>query len=514
MTAGFPTLGEVVKYSFRATGIIPRKYKLAHSLSDKEKKKYQKALERLAAEEGDINKSFQELGDVFIQILSASIKNRKVLQVISDVIGDLVLVYGNVITDDGTYQDTKGSLRWILSSYFIPRLVVSLHKHPARINLASEALISPTEPYWFLPTTDDNSVTWPLGKAMTWVYQLSGVNQTQFHYPSGGAKSNDHLKANQLDSAQNWLTGKHIPSWEALQRNFMHALEAYPHLAEQKESILLTLFVARVATIISQDIDELYGRDYLNELLAQFKRHTDWLKEPMEKLSHFFSEMAHHPQIPSGMIDSIHAEYAERFWCEKADRVIPAARHIQSLIMEKPHILSNHQKAWFVNKYGEDIVGPIFEFFDRQQQQRKHIPEGFIECLIEFLELKKTICEPSEVARFIAKIDRYQLSSICAWMVHWLKAETLYHTNDWPGVYRELSIAFDAAKYAAGQYQHPLLNHYLEACAKNNKWREFKKGVAWAQYLGIKVSFLGQDEPSDDNMRYVFDLMRNAYVAW
>lgn len=514
MTAGFPTLGEVVKYSFKATGIIPSKYEHAHSLSDKEKKKYQKALERLAAEEGNINKSFQELGDVFIQILSASIKNRKVLQVISDVIGDLVLVYGNVITDDGTYQNTKGSLRWILSSYFIPRLVVSLHKHPARINLASEALSSPAEPYWFLPTTDDNSVTWPLGKAMTWVYQLSGVNQTQFHYPSEGAKSNDHLKANQLDSAQNWITGKHIPSWEALQRNFMQALEAYPHLAEQKESILLTLFVARVATIISQDIDELYGRDYLKELLAQFKRHTDWLKEPMEKLSHFFSEMAHHPQIPSGMIDSIHAEYAERFWCEKADRVIPAARHIQSLIMEKPHILSNHQKAWFVNKYGEDIVGPIFEFFDRQQQQRKHIPEGFTECLIEFLELKKTICEPSEVARFIAKIDRYQLSSICAWMVHWLQAETLYHTNDWPGVYRELSIAFDAAKYAAGQYQRPLLNHYLEACAKNNKWREFKKGVAWAQYLGIKVRFLGQDEPSDDNMRYVFGLMRNAYIAW
>ena len=503
MSAGFPTLGEVVKYSFKATGIIPSKYQHAHSLSDKEKKNYQKALERLAAEEGDINKSFQALGDAFIQILSASIQNRKALQVLAHIIADLVEVYSNVIIYNGTYLDKKNSLRWVLSTHFIPRLVISLHKHPARTNLASEALISPTEPYWFLPTIDDNSVTWPLGKAMTWVYQLSGVNQTQFHYPGKKTDSNENLKANQLENAQNWVTGKHIPSWEGLQRNFIQALEAYSHLAEQKESILLTLFVARVATVISQDIDELYGRDYLNELLAQFKRHTDWLKGPMETL-------AHHPQIPSEMLDSIHANYTERFWLERVDIMAYATRHSQTVIMEAPRNLSAEQQAWFLSYYGEDVVGPIFDIFDRQQQQRKHIPEGFIECLAEFLELKKTNCEPSEVDRFIAKLESYQLSSVCAWMVPWLRAETLFHANDWPGIYRELSIAFDAAKYAAGQNQRPLLNHYLEACAKNNKWREFKKGVAWAQYLGIKVRFLGQNEPSDDNMRYVFDLMQRS----
>lgn len=514
MSIGFPTLGEVVKYSFRATGIIPSKYEHHHSLSDQDKKRYQKALERLAAEEGDINKSFQELGDVFIKILSASIKNNKALQVLANIIADLVLVYGNVVTDDGTYQDKKNSLRWMLSTHLITRLVVSIHKHPVLVNLASEGLITPEEPYWFLPTIDDSSITWPLGKAMAWVYRLSGVSQTQFHYPGKGAGSDDNLKANHLENAQNWITGKHIPSWEALQRNFMQALEAYPHLAEQKESILLTLFVARVATIISQDIDELYGRDYLNELLAQFKRHTDWLKGPMETLSRFFDEMAHHPRIPSEMLDSIHANYTERFWRERADIMVDAANHIQSIIMEAPYHLSAEQQAWFLSHYGEDVVGPVFDFFDRQQQQRKHIPEGFIECLAEFLELKKTNCEPSEVDRFIAKLESYQLSSVCAWMVPWLRAETLFHANDWPGIYRELSIAFDAAKYAAGENQRPLLNHYLEACAKNDKWREFKKGIAWAQYIGIKVRFLGQDEPNDENMRYVFAMMQRVYIIW
>lgn len=514
MTAGFPTLGEVVKYSFKATGIIPSKYEHAHSLSDKEKKNYQKALEKLAAEEGDINKSFQALGDAFIQILSASIQNRKALQVLAHIIADLVQVYGNVITYDGTYLDKKNSLRWVLSTHFIPRLVISLHKHPARTNLASEGLSAPADPYWFLPTVENNSVTWPLGKAMAWVYQLSGVSQTQFHYPGKKADSNENLKANHQENAQNWVTGKHIPSWEGLQRNFTQALEAYPHLAEQKESILLTLFVARMATVISQDIDELYGRDDLNELIVQFKRHTHWLKGPMETLSRFFDEMAHHPQIPSDMLDSIHADYTERFWRERADIVGHAASHIQSTMMQAPHTLSNQQKAWFVSNYGEDVVGPIFEFFDRQQQRREHIPEGFIECLAEFLALKKTVCEPSEVAGFTAKIERYQLSSVCAWMAPWLQAKTLYHANDWPGVYQELSIAFDAAKYAAGENQRPLLNHYLEACAQNDKWREFKKGIAWAQYLGIKVRFLGQDEPSDENMRYVFEMMQRAYIAW
>ncbi|MFM5523961.1 hypothetical protein [Aeromonas jandaei] len=95
------------------------------------------------------------------------------------------------------------------------------------------------------------------------------------------------------------------------------------------------------------------------------------------------------PQIPSEMLDSIHADYTERFWLERADIMVDAANHIQSIIMEAPHSLSAEQQAWFLSHYGEDVAGPIFDFFDRQQEQRKHIPEGFIECLAEFLELKK-----------------------------------------------------------------------------------------------------------------------------
>jgi hypothetical protein len=59
-----------------------------------------------------------------------------------------------------------------------------------------------------------------------------------------------------------------------------------------------------------------------------------------------------------------------------------------------------------------------------------------------------------------------------------------------------------------------LVNQYIESCAKADKWRDFKKGIAWANYLGIEVRWLrGMDDESDETLRGIFELFKKIRYA-
>ena len=70
------------------------------------------------------------------------------------------------------------------------------------------------------------------------------------------------------------------------------------------------------------------------------------------------------------------------------------------------------------------------------------------------------------------------------------------------------------AKYSAGQNQYEIVNQFIELAAKNNNWKSFKKGVFWANYLGISVRWLRKDEPTEENLRGVFELMKNSHFRY
>lgn len=518
MTIGFPTLGELINYAFKATGIMPNKWDNSHPLSATDKKILQKSLHRLAAEEGNINENSIALIHQFAKILANSIKSEKMQMVITETSRDLLEVYCSVITDDGTYLDKPESIRWVLSAYIISRLANSINKHSIRFNVASEGFIFPDDLQWFSPTLNHDKIDWPLGKTMAWIYQLYGVSQIQFHYPEPGPKLANTPKSNQLENAQHWSQGKNIPSWDGLQYNFAQALDVLeqqrPELKNTRPSIMLALFIARLVTYIAQDIEYHYGKEFLSELMDVFLRHSDWLKEPIKALKQVTEKIIAESHCPPELIDSLYFMNAERFWREAADIIIYAARDIESILHENNNQLTAQHKDQFTSKYGQYITCQVIDLIERQQHTTNKVPDGFAECLSEFFSLKQTITSPAEIFAFSNKLDSYGLAHTINWATPWLQATLCYRNMDWPGAYAAIKIAFENAKYSAGRNQHPLVNQYLHACAKNNKWREFKKGAAWAYYLGIKVRFLDNDEPSDENVASAFELMQQIDFAW
>ncbi len=69
-------------------------------------------------------------------------------------------------------------------------------------------------------------------------------------------------------------------------------------------------------------------------------------------------------------------------------------------------------------------------------------------------------------------------------------------------------IAFNNAKYRAGQNQYDLVNQYVEVAAKNDVRKDFKKGIEWAQYLGIEIRWLRNVELTDENLKSVYEMMK------
>ena len=55
-----------------------------------------------------------------------------------------------------------------------------------------------------------------------------------------------------------------------------------------------------------------------------------------------------------------------------------------------------------------------------------------------------------------------------------------------------------------------LLNQYIESCAKMKKWVKFKKGVAWATYLGIEVRWIRDNPESKETLEYAYEMLGMA----
>ena len=70
----FPTLGHVIRYAFDVCGVLPRKRGEPDGLTDKDKKRIQRSLERLANEEGKLSENcgaaIEELGSIIAGTLS------------------------------------------------------------------------------------------------------------------------------------------------------------------------------------------------------------------------------------------------------------------------------------------------------------------------------------------------------------------------------------------------------------------------------------------------------------
>lgn len=520
MNDNFPTLGELVKFAFDAAGVLPRKRGEDDGLNDTDKKRIQKQLQRLTGEEGNLTARCGELIRNLAYLTAGAIPNAKVNLAFGEGVMDLFEVYNAVIRDEGTYLNKKDSILWFCRAHAIPRLALSIQKHVLRFNLASEGFAIPPDPNWYLPTVNGDEIIWPIKKAMSWVYEACRVSRTHFHYPGKSANS-DHAELQQnLENASDWFKGERLPSWPSLSWNFVRSfehLESHSDTAFQRqfpeklrESVFLVLFLSRLSTYICNLIRDDYGAVVLERLITQFTQHRDWLSADLESFAAETTAYIQRYSAPPAAIETIWMEFSEQYWTWFRDRYADMAQTLDYLLHENEYKpLPADTVAELIQRYGEYSVRTAVERLEIHREFP--IPSGFPQRLGEGFDLKKNPeCSDEDIDQYLKELRQDGLASHLNWMERWLRGVVRYRNGDYESAFYHMEYAFEQAKYRAGGSQYLLVNQFIELAAKTDRWKSFKKGVEWAQYLGISIRWLRNEEPTEEALQFVFTMMQKA----
>lgn len=522
----FPTIGEVVREVFNASGLLAQKDNKTSILTSAEKKKIQSQLKRLADESSKIEGKLDELIALLKSLLIKVIKEERIVCMILEFVEELLVTYKRVLNSDGTYLNKKRNIKWFIKLYFLERITISFYKNFLRFNVASSALNIPELTHWALPNINASKITWPLAHAWKLIYKSLSLSQSLFHYPDKNA--DDFQASRNLENAQHWCATDQLPSINSLFSNLEYSLKLL-QTTQNKEAkrqfsdkdinrFKILLFIGRAASYFFQNIHENYGEDFLVHCIKYVRGQSGRLSRINKQLlASINSQQANLTKSSQADIDELYYYHVSDYWNDYASRAIHGGKVLQDYLQDSSfNSFTDIEKA----KVAIRCVGPINAYTiltnEALTPSLKSIPNNFPELLLKGLNLTKSPNSISEIENYIIEITSAGLTETLSWLSSWCVANFYYRQYEFDKSYQHYKRAFEQAKYTAGQNQYLLVNQYIESCAKNKKFKEMKKAVAWANYLGIKVRWLrGFDDPeSDESLKFLYSLMGNQKMQY
>ncbi len=503
----FPTQGEVIQFTFDALGVLPRKKDVDTTFDETRKKSTQKALQRLALEEGALDQRLGEMVQTLSYLVAGSIQPRECLA-LGDILFDLFEIYQVTLRDEGTFLTKSETVKWFLLGSAALRLPISVAKHLQRYNVATDGLVAPAETYWYLPRKGPDGWIWPLERVMRWAYQLAGTSMQKFHWPNEADQS---IQEKNLDNAKNWLADRHLPSWPALLKNFNQSFDALdqgrsPLSSTLKNSIRTALFVARASTYISKLVLTHLGDAVLQEFCSRYQLVANCVVDDVQKIRDCVQQTIAKNNVSLDKQLAVMTSVCTDYWAQFA------ARHHAIIRGLKYQQITRSQAVEISQRSGRLAALP----FERPETfaPQHSMPQGFSEAVLDGLALRKsTALSIEKIAAYAARLDDCGLRHVLPWMLPWQLATYHYRAERYEDAYPFIQEAFEKAQYCAGGHQYLLLNQYIELAAKNDKWRDFKRGIEWATYLGFGVRWLRKDEPTEEKLLFVFEIMKKAVYA-
>ena len=177
---GFPSQGDLLKFFYNATGLIPTKGQDILDICIKPKSLH-KNLSRLAEEDGcNFLENFDKYAEELFSSLSSLMVENNLKKILVNPIGDLFNGYLKVILREHTFLNKQQNIENL-----IERFIVDI----ARICFPSEIFykymlddtyaVAPDILSWL-----SNSEKTPLAHAMNWIYDSEAVSYTHLTLPT------------------------------------------------------------------------------------------------------------------------------------------------------------------------------------------------------------------------------------------------------------------------------------------------------------------------------------------
>lgn len=514
----YPTLGEAIKFVFDATGLSSGKDLLAvegSSFHEMNIKTLNKQLNRLAEESGALQPQLESLLKLYTEELGIYVTCPVMRAQLAELFNDLYQPYRNTLKQFSTFMSKQATVRYLLTTFAVRSCVVSWQVQALATSAGNNQQPRPTQQFWFLPQEEEGELVSPLHNALRWAYKICGLSQAQFHRPTGLADPSGQLARN-LDTCRRWkLLGKaKPPSLPALYRNLVQSFEALersgnPLAPELRQAIITSVSVARIATYVAHSIESTYGRAYLLDICHQLKLYSNWLAPHIEVAQVNADRLAEHAPIPQLGPAKTRSHYALREMgvylsqCDEANAFIQSNRG------------SDGSYTPLCIDWVEKQLGPFAARIDQDITSRWVLdkPSGFDELMEEASAMRRCgTTTQSAIDELEVRMKNAGVAERVPWVLHWLRAVVHYNSDHFNEAAEHYVAAFQFGRYSAGDHQYLLMNQYLEAMAKTNRWLQFKQGVFWANYLGLKVRHLRDRELKEENIRFAFTMlgMQNA----
>lgn len=523
-----PTLGDVVKYAVAASGVMPRK---AHDRLDETEfdqsmaKTYQKRMQRLAKEDCHLQSTFEEIAKLLTSTLGRYVRCGFRAEQIRELLNDLHESYASLIKQVGTYMTKTDTARYFLTSYAIEIAVRSAARTWIVLQGYIYAAPQPMEPCWYLPSNVDGEISTPLSKVMAWAYAACGLSLSTFHDPLGTQDETGRYERNER-VARSWKAGKHLPSLPALVKNLedsfnAQALIGNPVEQRLQDGIVTCAVIARITTFITQDVQKVFGRDFLKETLSQTRLYAGWMAaeineylanlnrhlvkqtpeiEPLSESGTTF-ELVSQASIRLKKRVSLGIKMAPDFWaffeakCQTAHDLIVKYRGADGRVPESVIIWVEKRYGAYAARIRADVISRWR--LDKPADFDRYVQQGMVMRNLQDLTLE-------DVNSYHEEMSCASVAGRLPWLVEWLKGIVFYRSADYAASSVHYTQAFKLAKYSAGDLQYLLVNQYLEVMAKTNRWLDFKQGALWASYLDLPVRWLRDRGPTDANIRKAF----------
>jgi hypothetical protein len=524
----FPTLGEVVKYLFKISGFAPLS-RGSNSVfeSETQKKSFLKALDRLSNETISLEQNFQKVLETFLQFVAHEAPDERFVAVIAHGIHDVYVQYRDLLVNEGTYLSKKESIAWLIKTRLISRLCLSQQKLFYMYNLSARNVKFPEQEFWYLPDlTEEGDIEWPLTKALKWVYEFTGTSITQFHYPGKSAVSDDARLNQNLENAFRWNQGKPCRSWSTLKQNLLDSFKALENYSEPKfhrhldkstkESVLFSLFIAHMSTEACRDIQTTYGQEFLLDCIRLFQQSSNDLKQDHSILKASVSKIRDRNKITEReALDELWYDLTQQFWQYYSYKARFFAKLLQSFLNEhavdqgeSPQITAEIIAKW-KKEFGSSLVN--ITIAELENSAKFQPSAAFLEFYHDGSKLRSSRTSSlSEIQVFEQALKSANLNEELCWIVSWSYANYYYRRSEYKFAHEYFCQAFEQGKYRAGKEQYQLLNQYIESCAKQNEWLNFKKGVAWATFVGLEVRWVRDDHDSPKALKKAFDIFKTA----
>lgn len=514
-TPGFPTQGELIRFAYRVAGVLPEKHDTCVPRGST-RSNIRKAITRLAQEEGKLEENFEGLLRQLSGMVADYTAWPPVHMLIGELLNDFIDGYRDLLVEEGTFLDRRSTVRWLISDRWVASTVISLTRNVAKWKPSMLLPFRPASEDWFLPDFNEQGIVWPMRKALEWLYETAALSQTQFHYPGRDVAEADFERQRDLENAQNWMSGRHLPSAAALRASLHSALDGRAEpiaVLSDHRRLLCTeavLFLARMSTSIWQAVVDEYGVAFAKDVRALFGRLWGLYLGELSSLERELVAVSVEARSSRANLE-LRAAVLNLWGTNMAGRS-GAAQDQLSKLTDGGECPPEEQLLQLSGEFGAAVIETLV--FPLRSSHLHDVPTGFMTVYSEWARLRGSpdTCA-ADIEAFESLLSTHRLTDALCWKPAWLRFQLAYRREDSPSAWTSISQAYELAKYRAGRAQYEIVNQYVEMAAKCGTTQEFRRGISWARYIGLEIRWIRDRPLTTENLEYAKYILQRATYA-